>query len=291
MSERRCICAIASLLLAACLASCGGTDGQKGEPSPPPEEEPRESAVEDGIALVFPVRAEDDTYLYYEELLRRSLEAAGHRIRLEFTESLPQKRAVEMLERGEISLYPLLETAERDEKFVPVRVDLVGGLLGHRVLLVPSGRSAVYAGVNSLEDFRRLGAVGSLGEDWFDCRVWESNGLPYLAVSGDWRSIYEMLERGDRGIDYFSRGVTEIVEDAKGHPGLEIEPRLVLFYDRDARFYLSRSAAVYRDVIESALREAEESGLMDEIIRKYWGEDLRALGYDERLKIRLDTPE
>ena len=33
-------------------------------------------------------------------------------------------------------------------------------------------------------------------------------------VDGEWRNIYKMLGAGNRGIDYFSRGIMEIEAEA-----------------------------------------------------------------------------
>ncbi len=65
----------------------------------------------------------------------------------------------------------------------------------------------------------------------------------------------------------------------------------MFIYDRDFFFYLSPSAAKYRDALEYALITAKESGLMDELVRKYWVDDFHRLDYDGRVKIYLETPD
>ena len=65
----------------------------------------------------------------------------------------------------------------------------------------------------------------------------------------------------------------------------------MFIYDRDFRFYLSPSAAQYKDVLEDALFQAQESGLIDRLIRSYWADDFLELNFDKRVKIELETPD
>ena len=157
--------------------------------------------------------------------------------------------------------------------------------------MIPAGQDNIYSQIKTLEDFKALGKVGAFGENWFDIKVWIENNLPYTVVDGEWRNIYDMLAKGDRGIDYFSRGFNEVVVEAEAHPDLEIESHLMFIYDRDFRFYLSQPNAELKDVIEDALLQAQDNGLMAELIRKYWANDFSKLNFAGRVKIELDTPE
>lgn len=240
--------------------------------------------------LIFPTRAEDNSHEYYQQLLEQSLAAIGQPIPLQLTEPLPQKRATEMLAANKISLLWMLQTAERDAKFVPVEVDLTNGLISQRILLIRPQDAERFAQVRTVDDLRQLAAVGAFGKGWFDAKVWEYNQLPYLEVDGDWSVIYAMVANGQRGLDYFSRGFTEVRADATAHPKLMIEEHLVLVYARDFRFYLAPAAAHYRPVLEQALTQARDSGLMDELIRAFWAEDFALLSWEARHQIQLATP-
>ena len=241
------------------------------------------------ISLVFPTINQTHQE-YYVELTQKALEAAGYEVVIETTDNLPQERAIQMLESDRISIIWLVQSAERDELYTPVKVGLTNSLIGHRVLLVPQGSEEAYANVATVDDFRAMGTVGAFGQNWFDARVWDENNLEYVGIEGDWNVIYAMLERQDRGIDYFSRGFIEIRTDAGAHPELAIENNLMLIYDRDFRFYLSEGASKHQQVLEEALQQAQESGLLDELIRKYWADDFDELNFDGRVQIRLETP-
>lgn len=229
-------------------------------------------------------------HLYFHRLLEESLTAAGHTVHIVSTEDLPQPRIVKYLETGQVTLYWILQTAERDEKYVLVDHKLTRGLIGQRVLLIPKGDELLYANVKTLSDLESLGKVAGLGSGWFDVSVWRANGLPLVEQSGDWRHLFTMVARHDRGVDYIPRGVNEIVAEAKEKPQLAIEPNLLLTYPRDLVFYLSTSNADLKPLIEAALKQAEKSGLQKRLIDEYFGPSMNSLNLDKRIRIHLKIP-
>jgi hypothetical protein len=243
-----------------------------------------------GLKLILPTYP-DNTHLFYIELLQKSLEAAGVTYTIEYQKDLPQTRAVQMLDDGQLSLMWMLANADRDAKYTRVDVGLTNGLIGQRILLIPPEKEEIYASVQTLDDFRRLEKVGAFGKNWFDAQVWAANGLKYEEIDGEWRVIYNMVAEGNRGLDYFSRGFTEVVGDAAEHPNLKIESHLVLIYNRDFYYYLSSSAAPYKEVLQKALLQAQTSGLINELVQKYWANSFAKLNMDKRIKIELETPK
>lgn len=230
-----------------------------------------------------------ESHQYFHELLAKSLEAKGEEFAIT-TKEMPQKRAVRMLEQGGITLFWLIQSDQRDQDYLPVKVGLTNSLIGHRILFIPKGTQAQYDGVNSLEDFRKLGKVGGFGKNWFDVRVWVHNNLPVYEKDGDWNALYKMVASQKRGVDYFSRGFNEILAESEQHPDLEIENRLMLVYNRDFLFYLSKKHGQLSEVLQKALESAKQEGLMDQLIRKYWAQDFEKLKFDQRVKIPLETP-
>ncbi|MBF0224313.1 MAG: hypothetical protein HQK76_02560 [Desulfobacterales bacterium] len=228
---------------------------------------------------------------YFFELLETALTYSDQSIKLEHLGVMPQNRIYQMLIDDRLSLNWLLQSKERDTIFTPVEVDLTNGLIGHRILLIPKGRQSIYQNVKTLDDFKKLNKVGGFGQNWFDVAVWKYNQLPYIEVQGAWQVIYNMLNAENRGIDYFSRGIFEILPEAKKHPYLDIESHLVFVYQRDFRFYLSKNAAHLKKSLEEVLLIAKNNGLMEKLIQKHWKNDLDALGFNQRVKLILNTPE
>jgi hypothetical protein len=227
---------------------------------------------------------------FFHQLLKQSLEAQGHQVTIKSLPGLPQNRAYAMLESGEINVFWALKTAERDQKFLRVSNRLTNGLYSTRVAFVRKGQEGLFKDVRSLEDLRKSGLVAGFGQIWFDVDVWRANDLPVHKQAGDWQGLFRMLASGKRGIDYFPRSVVEIVDEAASHRDLSIDPHLLLVYDHDMFFYVSKTAATLRPLIEEALAKADASGLKANLIKSYFGKINTQLNVDKRVRINLKTP-
>lgn len=250
-------------------------------------------AKADLITLHIPIVEESNRqHSFYHELLATSIKEIGHTPHL-IEYQLPQLRIKNYLQYGVISLYWMVESEERNELFIPIEVGLTDKLIGQRVLLINKQDQGLYEAVKDLEDFRKLKLTASMGKNWFDSDIWEVNDLDYHEHSGSWKKIFNMIAKGTRH-NYFPRGVNEIIVEAEQHPELAVEERLMLIYDRDFRFYLSKTGvnagAKYEKELKLALKKAQESGLIKRLIDKYWGDDFKKLNYDDRVKIYLQSP-
>ena len=251
-------------------------------------------ACAEEVSLHVPIT--DDSprqYVFFHELLSTALEESGHTLKL-IPEQLPQLRIKNHMDHGKISIYWALENNEADKKYIPIKVGLTEGLIGKRVLLIKKGDRSLYDGVKNLNDFKKLDLVAGMGRGWFDAQIWKENHLKYKERSGNWKSIFKMIPYG-RDYNYISRGINEIIAEAKQYPDLAIEEKLVFIYDRDFRFYLSKTGknagAKYRDVIEHAMQKAKESGLIKRLVKKYWSNAFQTLNYKSRIKIHLSMPQ
>lgn len=243
----------------------------------------------ESIELVLPA-SKDGSHEYFHELLISALSAQGVEVTIITPYShVPQKRAVRLLESQALSLFWMIETPSRNQQYTKVNIGLTQGLIGQRILLVPPEDQQRYAKVRNLADFRQLNVVGGFGANWFDIDVWQANQLPYTVKDGEWRALYGMLS-SKGGVNYFSRGVNEILIEQQQHNDLAIEPHLLFEYQRDFVFYLSKQQAHLKPMMEAALKQAQQSGLMDRLIKQYWTQHFDALMLDQRTKIKLITP-
>lgn len=233
----------------------------------------------------------DGKHRYFHELLDIALKKAGHNPSIERFGGLTHEQIDQNLANNRLTLHWFLQTKVRDERFVPVKVGITNGLIGQRILFIPKGQQSTYAKVSSLDAFRKLRKNAALGRIWFDVDVWKHNRLKVTTQDGDWRAIYAKVAAGEPGFDYFPRGCIEVIDEALQHPELDIERNLLLVYDRDFYFYLSKEHEKYQAILESALNAFKSSGAMDNLIKKHWAGALNILGYDERVRIDLATPE
>ena len=248
----------------------------------------------DVITLHIPVLEDSpDLHLFFHELLEASLKEAGHTPKL-IPLWLPQARIREYFDDGILSIYWMVQSRERDAKYNLIDVGLTNGLIGKRILFIKRGDQHRYDNVQTLEDFRALNLVAGIGVGWFDVKVWKANQLRFKEHSGNWKALFEMVPLG-RSYGYFSRGINEILNEAAKYEKLGIENRLVLIYDRDFKFYLSESGinsgSQYKHIIENALKNAEQTGLIKRLMNKYWARDFKTLNYQNRIQLHLQTPK
>lgn len=240
------------------------------------------------VALRMP-EYENIQHAYFFELLIKALEADGHTVTMKSFSGLPHMRERVMFSKGEINVLWLLKTEERDKQYLSTEVPLTNGLIGHRIMLVPPMQTHMYKYVKNIEDFRRLALTAGLGTGWFDTSVWKHNDLAAIELA-NWRLIYRMLEQEDRGVDYFPRGFTEILQEATDNPNLAIEPNILFVYDRDFIFYVSPTEPKLLPVIKAAMLKAKKSGLIGQLIKKHWSKSFEVIKPESRTVIKLKTP-
>jgi len=228
---------------------------------------------------------------YFIRLLEESLKLIHQPYRIHYVKDVPARRMWAMLGRDEINLFYGLQTKDKDTSagIVPVRHGLTNGLIGQRVFLIRRSDTASFARVKSVADLKETRLVAGFGEGWGDAKIWGKAGLPVYEHAAPWNTIYAMVAAGNRHIDYLPRGVIEVMPEVRSHPELTVEQHLLVEYRGDFGFYLSASAARYRPIIERALKEAEASGLKARLIDETFGADIRALGLDRRVRLRLPS--
>lgn len=248
------------------------------------------SVKADSLQLTLPVR---ENYPYMEELVIKSLQAQGHQVHIHPIKNIPTQRVMKMLASGQLSLYWRGYSPELDAQFTPVKIGLTQGLKGHRVLFIPKGHQHHYDSVQSLADFQALGKTAGFGKNWTDTIIWRHNKLRAKEIDGNWApALYRMTAKANRGIDYFSRGIIEMALEQKNHPQLDVEQKLMLVYDQDFIFYLSNDYRHLQPLLYNALKAAQDSGLMQKLLRKHFLAvyDPEGLNFEGRKKLYLQMP-
>jgi hypothetical protein len=232
---------------------------------------------------------EDGTHTFYHDVLQQALGAAGSNAQIEIVPNLPQPRIHAMLEDGELSVHWFVRTNDRDATYIAVPIGLTDGLFGQRIFLIRPDDQPMFASVNAIEDLRSSGLVGGFGEGWYDVRVWQANGLAVHEEPGEWRVLYRKIGAA-RDANYFSRGVTEILQEAEAYPFLAIEETLLLVYDRDVVFYVSPSRAELAAALIAGVEAMQADGSLQAAIDTHFGPTLAALNVSGRTVLRLQAP-
>lgn len=144
------------------------------------------------------------------------------------------------------------------ERFRPIRIPVVRGLIGYRVCIIDRRRQDAFSAVGSLADFRRM-TIGQ-GTGWSDVTVLQAAGFAIATSSYD--TLFAMTERGR--IDCFLGGITEAADEVaqRGaeHPNLAVETDLLLVYPFASFLFVARGNAALATALETGLRKAYDDG-------------------------------
>jgi ABC-type amino acid transport substrate-binding protein len=160
------------------------------------------------------------------------------------------------------------------------------GLLGWRLGLIRKGDQGLIAGINTLDDLKRVRLAQ--GQEWPDTQILQANGVNVITAP-KYEGLFKMLT-GKR-FDYFPRSVMEIWdEQAINAETLEVEPHLALHYFYDAYFMVNRKNTKLAQVIREGLEKAIADGSFDKVFQQYFGERLRKARLETRTVIELRNP-
>lgn len=224
-------------------------------------------------AVVYP-RGTDDTPGFPEQVLQMALRRSGNHYVLRLSpRPLTQGRALALLEAGKgIDVVNFMTSAEREERFLPIRFPIDKGMLGIRLLLIHR---------SSAERFRRITQVGELqallagqGSDWPDADILRQDGFSVFTTT-NYAGLFKMLE--SKRIDYFPRSLTEVWDEAERHAGegLIVEPTLVLRYPAASYFFVNRHNPQLAAAIGAGLDAMQADGSFDRLFLQFYGEKIR----------------
>lgn len=221
----------------------------------------------DLIRHISPDSATDVRNDYYLDVLRLALEKTRNdfgNYRLEAVPGdLSQSRAIALLSQGRtLDVVWTMTSAEREKQLRPVRIPLLRGLMGMRLLVIRADDQGWFDNVTGLAQLRQLRA--GQGHDWPDTEILKANGLP-LVTSSDYESLFRMLHEGR--FDYLPRAINEPWAEVAAHPGMDlaVEDNLVLYYPAASYFFVApedeRLARRLRLGLERALADGSFNAL------------------------------
>ena len=230
----------------------------------------------------------DRRYDYPLQLLQLALSKSGTEYRIQPAEiTMNQERQVLEIEAGRtIDVGPIPSSAEREARLLPIYIPINKGLLGWRLGLIRKGDQGLVAGINTLDDLKRLRLAQ--GQEWPDTQILRANGIDVITAPR-YEGLFKMLT-GKR-FDYFPRSMMEIWdEQALNADTLEVEPHLALHYFYDSYFMVNRQNTRLANDIRNGLEKAIADGSFDKVFQQYFGERLRKARLDARTVIELRNP-
>ncbi len=265
-------------------AGAGCTDRDRTEETPSRGEGAEREILEayQGQSVVrYPApKSQQDRREQYEwRLLEEALEATEGEygsVQLKPTpHSINRNNEEEIMLRddGRIHVLRKATSREMEKRLLPVRVPLLKGTLGYRVMITTRKKRDSLQGLTGGE-LRRIPLLQ--GTNWNDTPILRSNG--FTVVEGPYyEGLFPMIHKGR--YHFFPRAVHEAPAELEArrnrYPRLVLEPHILLHYPFYEYFFVSPGNTQLADRIRRGLMELVESGRRDELFEEYIAPSLR----------------
>ena len=228
--------------------------------------------------------------LLLELALNKTIETHGDFEMIPYEESLTQDEALQAVRRDQgLDVFPTMTSSLRERVFIPVRVPLVQGLIGTRLLMINSEDMSRLSDKETLEDLKEI-KFGQ-GSDWPDTRILQRAGLQVEGAESH-GELFQMLS--NQIIDAFPRAVFEIWDELQDYSGedFSVAEGYYIYYPTAMYFFTQRSESgrELADRLETGLNKALDDGSFEEVFQQQMGGFLEKADIENRGVIRLENP-
>ena len=206
-----------------------------------------------------------------------------------YAEDTTQNRAVSLLQSGAIDVVALGTNEERESKILPVKIDILRGIVGFRVFLI---RSADQARISQMDDvsLRKELTLG-LNSQWADLPILRANGFAVTTSSG-YEALFDMLAAGR--FDAFPRGLNEaqreLDERRQHYPQLAVEKTRALYFPYPVYFWVRKDNQTLARRIERGLKLSLADGSFRKTFEQYHAAEIATMRQEKRHVLRLASP-
>ena len=232
----------------------------------------------------------DAVYAYAKQLLTEALEVTedsyGTFELVVSTQETAQERQLRSLEHSMLDVTWSVTSIEREQHFLPVRIPIMAGLFGKRILLVREGDTR-FSQVKSLEALQSYRAV--LGYDWPDTKIFKANNIPVLETT--YRASFKIVSEGFA--DMFPRSAMEIQEELSDESlsrELAIEDSLVVSYPSPIFFFVGSDNHQLAGRIAQGLLILFETGRFQTLLTQQPGYQQSMSLLEGRTVIEIENP-
>lgn len=192
----------------------------------------------------------------------------------------------------QVNVVILTISPDWSDTLMPVRIPVLRGLLGYRLLLVHRGDLDRFAKINTLADLRQV-TFGSV-QHWSDTTIMERAGLPVVTGSS-YDGLFKMMQA--HRFETLTRGVHQIeaeVAAIEKNPGNDIvvEPHLLMHYYLPVYFWFSRDAEGQRraERVKAGLQMMVADGSLEKMFNERFGAVIEKYDLTHRTVIELPDP-
>lgn len=236
---------------------------------------------------------EDQSHPYFVSLLRLALDKTPEygSTTIKITDfNVTQGRGLYALAHSNrLDVYWAGTNVQRETDLRPIRIPLVGGLLGYRVPVIRKDSVTTFSKVRTLDELKSFSAVQ--GMHWPDSDILELAGLRIIRMPS-FDEMYTMLKL--KRVDYFPRGINEVYAEIRGTKDDTIVAydSLLITYTLPMYFFTSRNNEALATRIETGLRRAITDGSFRKHLMTHpvTAKIFPLSQYDNAVVIHLDNP-
>lgn len=241
--------------------------------------------------LRIPEKAEgtEPVYTYITTLLAQALDANADKYGTVRLHPNPhpsvQSRQLRNLANGLLDVTWSITSTDRENDYRPIRIPLLNGLFGKRVLLIQADDQRFDAPLGA-EQLKPMLALQ--GYDWPDARILRHNN--FTVIEAPYQTAFRMLSEGYA--DYFPRSPLEVgfeIEKWK-NSNLVIEPHLLLNYRSAMFFFVSKNNEALANRIEDGLKRLQHAGTFATLLQSqpFYKQGVKLM--QDRHEIKLENP-
>lgn len=200
-----------------------------------------------------------------------------------------QSRTIALLLHEELDVSAFGYSPQRAAALLPIRIDLLRGMLGYRVLLIRADQQARFRHL-SRAAFKRDIQLG-FNSQWADLAILQANGFR-VVTSPNYDNLFSMLAAGR--FDAFPRGLNEVRRELQtfgvSHPEIAEEQTLALFMQYPVYFWVRKGSTALAARIERGLNLALADGSFKALFLHYHAQDIATAASAHRRVITLHNP-
>lgn len=236
---------------------------------------------------------DDIRYLYEVELLQRALTLTADEYGVAEAKAKhypTHLRGLFALTRGRIQVAFLATSEAYEVDYLPIRIPVLQGMLGYRVLLTTQDRLEKVDQLKTLKDLQNK-AIAGFGLHWEGTRVLRQNHL-LMVESSHYAHLFENLSTGK--VDYIPRSLNEVfneIAEQKRH-GNEffLSSKAAFFHPHYRYMFVARYNYKLAERLEKGLTMALEDGSFKAIFDKHFGHVKSYLAEHPHHVIQLENP-
>lgn len=204
---------------------------------------------------------------------------------------MTQARGLDYLEKGHTVDVAFLPTNQaREQQFLAIRIPILQGILGYRVLMVHKDHLPLFANIHNINELTARFRAG-FGTQWADLAILKENGLSVTPVV-KYDGLFKMLEK--QRFDYIPRGINEawqeLITFADDCPNLAIAPSIALYYPYPVYFFVNKHNTALANRIERGLNIALRDGSFRKLFLRYHQDDILRADLRHRKIFKLSNP-